>query len=594
MSLTEDVKLEILAYTLKNALEHEGKPLSQAILGKIIANHPQLKANISAIKMLIDDTVKYVLTLSLEQQQREYEKYSDYILDFKPNGGEKSNVLPELPNRPPVVVTRFAPNPDGPIHIGNLRAAVLSYSYARMYKGKFILRLEDTDPKVKPPMLSAYEWIKQDLIWLGLDWDEFYIQSDRIELYYEYALKLTDKGDAYVCECSPEEFKSYRLLGKSCPHRARTDSVSLLQKMISGLVEEGKAVLRLKTSMEDPNPALRDPPLLRIVNTNITPHPRVGAKYRVFPLYNFSAAVDDSLMGITLILRGKEHLTNSIIQGKIQEKLGLIKPMSVEFGRLNLEGYILSKSKIKNSLRSHEFLSDWPTMNDGWDDPRLATIMSLRRRGIQPQALVELMLEVGPKPIDASISWDNLAAINRRIIEPIAKRFFAVLNPQKLIVKGIPNGNPFISARIKVHPSRPELGERRIELPLQDGCASIMVAQSDLEGLPKIVRLMDLFNIEIQSLSEGGAVGYYKSKDVEEAKRNRYSIIQWVPTTDSVNMVMYKAVGLNLEKHIGVIESSITHEPVGSVIQLVRIGYARIDASRESNNGSIRVVFTHD
>ena len=204
------------------------------------------------------------------------------------------------------------------------------------------------------------------------------------------------------------------------------------------------------------------------------------------------------------------------------------------------------------------------------------------------------MLEVGPKPIDASISWDNLAAINRRIIEPIAKRFFAVLNPQNLIVKGVPTENPFISAKIKVHPSRPELGERRIELPIQDGCASIMVAKSDLEGLPKTVRLMDLFNIEIQRLSESGAVGYYKSKEVEEAKRNRYPIIQWVPATDSVSMVMYKAVGLNLEKHTGIIEPSITHEPVGSVVQMVRIGYARIDASRESNNGSIRVVFTHD
>ncbi|MEM3710811.1 MAG: glutamate--tRNA ligase [Thermoprotei archaeon] len=590
MNLPEDIKSEILAYTLKNSLEHGGKPSHQAILGKILANHPELKANIPVIQKLIDELIQYVSTLSIDKQQKEFEKYSGYII-FKPQIEEKNTFLPELPNRPSTVVTRFAPNPDGPIHIGNLRAAVLSHSYARMYKGKFVLRLEDTDPKVKPPMISAYEWIKQDLIWLGLNWDEFYIQSDRFEIYYEYALKLTEKDDAYVCECSPEEFRSFKMSGKNCPHRSRTDSVAFLQKMIAGLVKEGKAVLRLKTSMDNPNPALRDPPLMRVINTEVTPHPRVGAKYKAFPLYNFSAAIDDSLMGITLVLRGKEHLTNSVIQASIQEKLGLKKPITVEFGRLNLEGYILSKSKIKKSLRTQEFRSDWPTMSDGWDDPRLATVMGLRRRGIQPRALVELMLEVGPKPVDASISWDNLAAINRRIIEPVAKRFFAVFNPQTLTIRDVSVGGQSVSAKVKVHPSRPELGERKIELPIKDGCVSLMVAKSDLEDTPKMVRLMDLFNVEIQKTTDNGIVGYYKSTDVEEARRNKYPIIQWVPITSFVSVEMYRADGLRLEKLTGTIESSVIQEPVGSMIQLVRIGYARIDANQGS---TIRVVFTHD
>jgi glutamyl-tRNA synthetase len=594
MPLTEDIKSEILAYTLKNAVEHQGKPLPQVVLGKIIANHPDLRSNVAELKDLIEETARYVANLPLEIQRKELLKFSAIVSGPKPREEPKQKLVPELPNRPPNVVTRFAPNPDGPIHIGNLRAAVLSYTYARIYNGKFILRLEDTDPKIKPPMLRAYDWIKEDLKWLGLNWDEFYIQSDRLDLYYEYAFKLTEKGDAYVCECPPDLFKSFKAMGKSCPHRSRSDSVSLLQKMISGGLEEGKAVLRLKTSMENPNPALRDPPLLRIINTNVTPHPRLGSKYKVFPLYNFSAAIDDSLMGVTLVLRGKEHMTNGLIQSEIQERLGLASPLTVEFGRLNLEGYILSKSKIKSSLRSNEFQSDWPSMNDGWDDPRLGTIMSLRRRGIQPQALVQLMLEIGAKPIEATISWDNLAAYNRRIIEPEAKRFFAVIRPKTLRVRGVPSDS-VIKAKIKIHPSRPELGEREIIVPVADGSIQVLISSSDAEGLPKEVRLMDLFNVVIEHSTEDGVEARFKSRDIQEAKLNKYPIIQWVPNSSFVGLEIYKADGLKLEKLIGAIERSVLTEPLGSIIQLIRIGYARIDGINSiANKTLIRMVYTHD
>lgn len=593
MELPAEIREKIMAYTLKNALEHNGMPLPQAVLGKIIASEPQLREKIFLVKAEVDRAVRYVSTLTLEEQKKEFEKYSTYI-EFKPKTAQKQKQLPELPNPPSKVVTRFAPNPDGPIHMGNLRAAVLSHAYARMYNGIFILRFEDTDPKTKPPLLNAYEWIKEDLKWLGLDWDELYIQSDRLEIYYEYAAKLVEKDAAYVCECLPDEFKSYKLLGKACPHRSRTDSLKLLQKMVSGEIGEGKAVLRLKTSMEDPNPALRDPPLLRVIDTNKTPHPRTGTKYKAFPLYNFSAAVDDSLMGVTLVLRGKEHLTNSIIQAAIQERLGLQKPLTIEFGRLNLEGYILSKSKIKSSLRSKEFQTDWPTLYDGWDDPRLATVMSLRRRGIQPKALVELMLEVGPKPVDASISWDNLAAINRRIVEPIAKRFFVVFDPIRLVVSGLPINSGEITATVKVHPSRPELGDRKISLPVRRGEVIVVVPRSDI-AQNREVRLMDLFNIKIKELSDDGASAIYKSKDLEEARLSKYPIIQWVPEQNNVRAVMYKPEGLKLNKLEGVAEPAIKNEIVGSIVQLVRIGYARIDANQKADSEwLVRFVYTHD
>lgn len=595
MDLPDEVKRTIIAYTLKNAIEHGGVPSPQAVIGKIIASNPQLREMALLIREEANRVAQEVARLTIEEQKREFQKYSAYIVEVKPKTEAKQKPLPELPNPPSKVVTRFAPNPDGPLHIGNLRAAVLSHAYARMYNGKFILRLEDTDPKIKPPLPSAYEWIQQDLKWLGLEWDEFYIQSDRLEIYYEYAEKLVKGNHAYVCECAPDEFKSYRMLGKPCPHRSRVDSLEALGKMISGELGEGKAVLRLKTSMEDPNPALRDPPLLRIINTNKTPHPRTGSRYKAFPLYNFSAAIDDSLMGVTLVLRGKEHLTNGIIQATIQDRLGLQKPLMIEFGRLNLEGYILSKSKIKSSLRSKEFQTDWPTACDGWDDPRLATVMGLRRRGIQPKALVDLMLEVGPKPIDATISWDNLAALNRRIVEPIAKRFFAVFDPIRLVVRGLPASAGEVTATVKVHPSRPELGDRKISLPIQQGEVAVMVSKSDVLNSVKEVRLMDLFNVTIESVADGVVFSTYKSKEVEEAKQNKYPIIQWVPESNSTRAVMYKPEGLKLEKLEGMVEQAINTEPVGSIVQLVRIGYARIDGLHSTNNMSeVRFVYTHD
>lgn len=594
MELSDETKQKIMAHTLKNAIEHGGTPSAQAVLGKILASNPQLRQNILLVKEQVERAIQQVAKLTLEEQRREFEKYSLYI-EPKPKTETKQKPLPELPSPPSKVVTRFAPNPDGPIHIGNLRAAVLSHAYARMYNGTFILRLEDTDPKVKPPLLSAYEWIQQDLKWLGLEWDQLYIQSDRFEIYYEYAEKLVEGNHAYVCECTPEEFRSYKLSGRACPHRSRKDSLDLLQKMIAGEIGEGKAVLRLKTAMDDPNPALRDPPLLRVIDTNKTPHPRTGSQYKAFPLYNFSAALDDSLMGVTLVLRGKEHLTNGIIQATIQDKLGLQKPMMMEFGRLNLEGYILSKSKIKMSLRSKEFQTDFPTMFDGWDDPRLATVMGLRRRGIQPKALVELMLEVGPKPVEASISWDNLAALNRKIVEPVAKRFFAVFDPIRLSVSGLPVTVGEIAANVKVHPSRPELGDRKIVLPVHGGQVSVMVSKADIAATSREVRLMDLFNVTIQEITESGAIATYKSREVEEAKLNKYPIIQWVPESGFVKALMYRPEGLRLEKLEGAAEAAVVNEAVGNIVQLVRIGYARIDGkTMETNDPYVRFIYTHD
>lgn len=583
-----DLDYEIYAETLFNAIEHNGKASTQAVLGKILAKHQELRSKVKEILKIVEQFTIKVNSLSYEEQKIELEKYKSY-LSIKQKPQEEKD-LPDIPNRPERVVTRFAPNPDGPLHIGNLRAAVLSYKYAKKYGGKFILRFEDTDPKIKPPLLKAYDWIQEDLKWLGLEWDELYIQSDRLELYYEYARRLIANDDAYVCECTQEVFKNYKNSGLACPHRDRKDSLVLFEKMIAGNIEEGKAVLRLKTSMHESNPALRDPPLMRVIDTRKNPHPRIGSKYYVFPLYNFSAALDDSLMGVTLIFRGKEHLTNSLIQTEIQKKLGLSTPFSIQYGRLKLEGYILSKSKIRSTILSGQLI-DFPSFCDGWDDPRLATLMALRRRGFQPKALIDLIIDVGFKPSEATISWDNLATLNRRVVEPKANRLFLTLDPVKLVVRNVPKELSEI-VELPLHPSYPAMGFRKIKLKIIENTIDVYISGSDALSLKPgdKLRLMELFNIKIFGKDHEKLIADYESKSIEELGGQRVPIFQWVPANDSVRATLFIANGMNLYVKKGFIESSVRLIEKGSVVQLVRIGYARLDELSEEAN----LIFTHD
>jgi glutamyl-tRNA synthetase len=577
---------ELIFYeALKNAAEHGGKASPQAVMGKVIARNPLLKGDVRALMPRIFATVARVNGMSSGEQEKELARLSSLSEEPRPTAGDERG-LPDLPERPEVVVTRFAPNPDGPLHVGNLRAAVLSHAYARKFGGKFILRFEDTDPKVKPPILKAYEWIKRDLDWLGIRFDEVYYQSDRLEIYYEYARKLLNRSAAYVCECGQDEFKRYRAEGVSCPHRARKDSQSAFERMVSGHFEEGGAVLRLVSSMTDPNPSLRDPPLLRIIDTEKHPHPRLGSKYILFPLYNFSAAVDDALMGVTLIFRGKEHLANSHVQAMIQTRLGFSPPFSIQYGRLKLEGYILSKSKIRSTLGSTSFTSPWPTLDDGWDDPRLATVMALKRRGFDPRALISLILEVGFKPSEATISWDNLAVLNRRLVEPKARRFFWVFDPIAIDVEGIPFESKTVL--LPVHPSNAGLGSRILEVKAHKGKAEFLVQRKDVVSATSgsIMRFMGLFNIELSF--EGDRVS---ARFVSEEPVAKAPIIHWLQPQLAIPSTLYFAKGMDLAVMKGVAEANILDSKVGDVVQLVRLGYARIDFLAKDE---VRLVFAHD
>jgi len=552
----EDVKKAVLRWALANAAEHKGQASSKAVLGKILGELPGWKSKIAELSIIVDQTVDEVNRMSHEEQQLQIKRVGTIE---KPKSEEKHGLL-DLPNLDKYnkVVTRFAPNPNGALHMGHLRAALLSHEYARRYKGKFILRFEDTNPE--NAMLEMYELIKRDLRWLGLSWDEEYMQSDRIELYYGYAERLLRNGQAYVCICEVESFRKLRDASAPCSCRNLSADEHLVrwQKMLARGYAEGEAVVRIKTDLKHPNPAERDWPALRIVNK---PHPRVEEKYPVWPLYNFSAGVDDHEMGITHVIRGKEHEVNEHRQRIMYEHLGWEYPTAVQYGRLAMPGVELSKTQTMQSIKSGKI--------SGHDDVRLATIAALHRRGFLPAAIKQMILDIGITPVDASLSWETLCSYNRKFLDLVANRYFFVANPIKLLVCGAPK---IKEARPRLHPTRPDAGERILSLAVEGDSFLFYISKADVSDL-KIgdkFRLKDLMNVELKN--KGPVLeAEFCGLEVSDVPK-----IQWVSAG---------AVELDVIRPDATIESGLTEPTVASlrideVVQMERYGFVRIDSVR--------------
>ena len=569
MSSNAQLKEEIRKLALLNAISYEGEARLGPVVGKLLAKMHHLKPRVKEITPLIAEIIEEINRLDVEEQRRIVETNWPDLLGQEKAGVEKG--LPALPNAEEyaVIVTRFSPNPDAPIHLGSARAIILCQEYAQKYNGKFLVRFEDTDPKLKKPQLRFYEFIKEDLQWLDCEPDEYYIQSDRLPIYYEYAERLLTMGKAYVCTCKPAVFKDLALKKKQCPCRDLPSPAHLdrWHKMLDGTYKEGDAVVRVKTDIRHPNPAVRDWPALRIVDTNAFPHPRVGDKYRVWPLYNLACGVDDHLMGITHIIRGKEHLTNQIRQEFMYQYFGWKYPEAIHYGRLKISGTSLSKSKIVAGVQEGVY--------QGWDDPRLATFAALRRRGIQPEAIRRLINDVGPKAQDVTLSWENLYAHNRKIVEPTANRFFFVRQPREIVVTNLPKA--FV-ATIQLHPDYPERGVRIFNITPVDGLASFWVTSEDVERMKEnqLLRFMELFNVTVESLGTEHVTASFYSEAYEDARKLGAPLIHWLPRDTDVkcSVVLPDATVAD-----GFLEENCKHVAVYSVVQFERFGFVRIDGN---------------
>lgn len=571
MALDKDAELRelIRKNVLLNAVKHDGKAQTGSIIGKILGEKAELRSRAKEVTAVISKIVREINNLPLEEQKSIVEKEWPEAL-VKEKTEEKH--LPPLPNADKYrqVVTRFSPNPDCVLHLGSARAIVLCYEYARMYQGKFILRFEDTDPKVKVPVLEFYDRIRQDLTWLECKPDEEYIQSDRLQIYYDHAERMIKDGNAYVCACKSELFRAGILANKSCPCRDLPPAEHLRRwkRMFDGGYAEGEVVVRVKTDLDHPNPAVRDWPALRIIDTAKHPHPRLGSKYRVWPLYNLACGVDDHLLGVTHIIRGKEHLTNMVRQEYMYLHLGWKYPEAIHYGRLKITGAHLSKSKIVQGIREGLFKD--------WDDPRLATFAALRRRGITSSAIKKMIIDVGPKTHDVVLSWENLYAYNRKILDSTSDRYFFVASPLELTVKGIPRE---FKVELHLHPEHPKRGDREylVKPNGNDGSGSFWVSRNDVDAskVGSLIRLMELFNVKIKGASIYSADASFMSESYEEARSAKAPLIHWVPVGEDMPCQVVMPDASITE---GIAEGLCKRLKPNAIIQFERFGFVRVDS----------------
>ncbi len=553
MLIMEELKKLIRKQALINASKHGGQSQPGAVMGMIMGSHPEYRKQAGEVSRLAAQIVQEINQLSPQDQKQELDNLGGFVEDKKP---EKLKSLADLPGVDGDVVLRFAPNPSGPLHIGHARAAVLNHEYMKRYQGKLILRVEDTDPRRVDP--AAYDMIAEDLAWMKVDWDEQIIQSDRMEIYYEQARKLIQNRGAYMCTCPGEEFKKLKDSKQSCPHRDTSveENLALWDEMPQS--GEGEMVLRVKTDIAHKNPAIRDWVAMRVVEAE---HPRLGNKYKVYPMMNFSVSVDDHLLGVTHVLRGKDHLANSEKQEYLYQHMGWETPQFIHYGRLKMEDIPLSTSKARENIQEGIYT--------GWDDPRLGTIRAIARRGIQAESIRKLMEEIGVKMADTAVSWKKIYGLNRSYLEEKANRYFMVADPEPVHIQGVPESLKKIVER-PLHPDHLDRGMRRLKF---DG--HVYLDEKDIPSHPReVIRLMDAVNI---TFNDGKA--HYHSSGIEEARRARARIVQWVPLEGAVDCeVLMPDASIEL----GYAEESSLNIREDDVVQFERFGFARLDNAQEN------------
>ena len=300
-----DVRSKLLELAKIEAAQY-GEAKAKSVIGKAMGKYPEFRTQAKELMVIINDVID-------EANSIDTKDLKSYIPKKKKQEKLQTKELPPL-NKSEKVVLRFAPGPSGPLHLGHTRALALNNYYKKRYNGKLILRLEDTNPNAIDS--EAYNLIQEDLSWLGIEADEVIIQSERVDIYYEDIRKIISEGGAYVTKSDAEEWRELKRQKKAHPDRDRKPEVQI--KEFESLLSGENGIVVIKTNLEDPNPALRDFVALRVVDV---PHPLQKTKYRLWPLYNFAVAIDDYRLGITHVLRGKDHLNNTEKQKWINENM---------------------------------------------------------------------------------------------------------------------------------------------------------------------------------------------------------------------------------------------------------------------------------
>jgi glutaminyl-tRNA synthetase len=353
------------------------------------------------------------------------------------------------------VHTRFPPEPNGYLHIGHAKSICLNFGLAEEYRGLCNLRYDDTDPAKEE--VEYVESIKQDVRWLGFDWeDREYYASDYFEQLFEFAVQLIKKGKAYVDSLSADEIREYRGTltepGKNSPYRERSleENLDLFERMRIGEYEEGEHVLRAKIDMSSPNMLMRDPTLYRVKKV---PHYRTAGMWVIYPMYDFTHCLSDSIEGITHSICTLEFEINRELYDWVLHQLEVYHPQQIEFARLNLNYTVLSKRKLIRLVEEGHV--------DSWDDPRMPTISGLRRRGYTPESIRNFCERIGVAKADSMVDIALLEYCIREDLNKLAPRVMGVLRPLKVIIDNYPDDQMEELDAIN-NPEDPNMGTRKV------------------------------------------------------------------------------------------------------------------------------------
>lgn len=510
--------------------------------------------------------------------------------------------------------TRFPPEPNGYLHIGHAKSICLNFGLAQDYQGKCNLRFDDTNPAKED--IEYVESIKEDVRWLGFEWDgEICYSSDYFDRLYEYAIELIEKGLAYVDELSADEIREYRGTltqpGKNSPYRDRSidENLILFKQMKEGKFAEGKACLRAKIDMASPFIVMRDPVLYRI---KFAEHHQTGNKWCIYPMYDFTHCISDAIENITHSLCTLEFQDNRRLYDWVLDNITIeARPHQYEFSRLNLEYAITSKRKL-TLLVTEKIV-------DGWNDPRMPTVSGLRRRGYTPASIREFCHRIGVTKQENTVEMSTLEFCIREDLNENAPRAMAVLDPVKVIIE---NFSETIDEVLSMpnHPNRPELGNREVTFTRE-----IYIDRADFREeanknykrlvLGKEVRLRNAYVIRadrVEKDAEGNIQTIYCTYDLATLNKNPEDgrkvkgVIHWVsakfakpaeirlydrlfntPNPGSADDFLSTINPNSLLIKKGFVEPSLQYAEVGKAFQFEREGYFCLDSKYASDDNLV-------
>jgi len=582
--LTSDQLQAMERNALLNAVGHGGKAEVGAVVSKSLGETPALRAMAGDVARAASEVVKRVNSLSpAEQQKLLEERYPEALEATEKRRAERKKEEEKREEQlPPLagavqgkVVLRLPPEPSGYMHIGHAMAGVINDTYKRFYRGELWLRFEDTNPKkVKE---AYYQSFREGYAWLGIAWDHEKNVSSDIEILYSHARRLLEQGDAYACGCPADRVKKLRFEGMACEHRDQQieKNVAIWEGMLSRKYKEGEYVIRLRGDLSNLDHSLRDPNIMRTIDS---PHPLVGDRYVVWPIYDFENVVEDMLCGVTHVLRSSEF--HVALQERLRSLLGFPEVFVEQFSRFNFKGTPVQK-RLLRPLVEEKLVA-------GWDDPRMPTIEGVRRRGILSEAIRQFTVLVGYTKTEHTFDWSLLFAVNRKLLDPISRRLFFVPDPVRVKVRGAPPR----AVSIPFHPTQENLGRREISVAAD---ATILLPSSDISSLKEgdLFRLMDLYNLRLVSKAGRSAEAEYAGDEL------RYDLkkLQWVVDDMSRSPVevlepseLYiddDTINPNsLVVRKGFAEASFAALQQGEIVQFPRYGFVRVD-------GPGRCILTH-